>query len=136
MSVWARRAPLAIQQARRRFGNLALWQDRGYDVRGAGVMEPSCGPEVRHSPSFEATRILAGGHVTLALGIGIGIGMTTTIASVIDAAMLTKDVPSLRLITDDLWNQVKERQQRARRTLAKSGNVSQLRRPRHICSRA
>src|SRR5690242_18217482 len=31
--------PAAVQLARERFGNVAVWQDRGYDVRGGGVME-------------------------------------------------------------------------------------------------
>ena len=77
--------PAAWRLARRRFGNLALWQDRGYDVRGGGVMETVI-QDLRYGirllvkqPGFSIVAIL-----TLALGIG----MTTAIASVIDAAML------------------------------------------------
>jgi hypothetical protein len=33
--------PLAIKQAQKRFGNLALWQDHGYDVRGEASWKPS-----------------------------------------------------------------------------------------------
>jgi putative ABC transport system permease protein len=78
-------APLAIAQARQRFGNLAHWQDSGYDVRGGGVMETIiqdlkyAARLLRRQPGFSLMAIL-----TLALGIG----MTTAIASVIDAAML------------------------------------------------
>ena len=78
-------APLAIAQAKQRFGNLALWQDSGYDVRGGGVMETIvqdlkyAARLLRRQPGFSLVAIL-----TLALGIG----MTTAIASVIDAAML------------------------------------------------
>ncbi len=75
----------AIQHARRRFGNVALWQDLGYDVRGGGVMETVL-QDLRYGvrllmrqPGFSVIAIL-----TMALGIG----MTTAIASVIDAAML------------------------------------------------
>jgi putative ABC transport system permease protein len=76
---------VAIEHARRRFGNVALWQDLGYDVRGGGVME-TVFQDLRFAwrlllrqPGFSLVAIL-----TMALGIG----MTTAIASVIDAAML------------------------------------------------
>jgi putative ABC transport system permease protein len=76
---------LALDQARRRFGNVALWQDTGYDIRGGGIMETIL-QDVRYGmrlfirqPGFSLVAVL-----TLALGIG----MTTAIASVIDAAML------------------------------------------------
>ena len=78
-------APMAAVQARQRFGNLALWQDYGYDVRGGGVMETIV-QDLKYGmrllirqPGFSLVAIL-----TLALGVG----MTTAIASVIDAAML------------------------------------------------
>src|SRR6185295_2697063 len=38
----------ARQAALRRFGNLAVIQDRGYDVRGGGVMEDVL-PDVKYS---------------------------------------------------------------------------------------
>ena len=78
-------APLAIARARRRFGNLALWQDHGYDVRGGGVMETIV-QDLKYGarllirqPGFSLVAVL-----TLALGIGV----TTAITSVIDAALL------------------------------------------------
>src|SRR5688572_26941320 len=77
--------PLAIRQAQKRFGNLALWQDHGYDVRGGGLMETIV-QDLKYGarllirqPGFSLVAIL-----TLALGIGV----TTAITSVIDAALL------------------------------------------------
>jgi predicted permease len=77
--------PVAIARARRRFGNLALWQDNGYDVRGGGVMETIV-QDLKYGarllirqPGFSLIAVL-----TLALGIGV----TTAITSVIDAALL------------------------------------------------
>jgi predicted permease len=77
--------PLAIKQAQKRFGNLALWQDHGYDVRGGGFMETIV-QDLKYGarllirqPGFSLVAIL-----TLALGIGV----TTAITSVIDAALL------------------------------------------------
>jgi putative ABC transport system permease protein len=78
-------APAARQAALRRFGNPAVIQDRGYDVRGGGLMETIL-QDVKYAlrqlgrqPSFS---ILAG--LTLALGIGV----STALFSVIDAALL------------------------------------------------
>jgi putative ABC transport system permease protein len=78
-------AEAARQAALRRFGNLAVIQDRGYDERGGGLMETLL-QDVKYAlrqlglqPSFS---ILAG--LTLALGIGI----STALFSVIDAALL------------------------------------------------
>ena len=75
----------AQQAALRRFGNVAVIQDRGYDERGGGVMETML-QDVKYAlrqlgrqPSFA---ILAG--LTLALGIGV----STALFSVIDAALL------------------------------------------------
>ena len=78
-------AAAARQAALRRFGNVAVIQDRGYDVRGGGVMETILQDvkyslrQLGHQPSFS---ILAG--LTLALGIGV----STALFSVIDAALL------------------------------------------------
>src|SRR5688572_1869373 len=78
-------ADAARRAARLRFGNVAVIQDRGYDVRGGGVMETIV-QDVRYAlrqlwrqPSFS---ILAG--LTLALGIGV----STALFSIIDAALL------------------------------------------------
>ena len=75
----------ARRAASRRFGNLALMQDRGYDVRGGGVMETIL-QDVRYGVrlllrhrAFSAIAIL-----TLAVGIGV----STALFSVIDAALL------------------------------------------------
>ncbi|MEP6915211.1 MAG: ABC transporter permease [Acidobacteriota bacterium] len=78
-------AGAARHAALRRFGNLAVIQDRGYDVRGGGMMETLL-QDVKYSlrqlgrqPAFS---LLAG--LTLALGIGV----STALFSVIDAALL------------------------------------------------
>jgi predicted permease len=75
----------ARRAALRRFGNVAVIQDRGYDVRGGGVMETMLQDvkytlrQLRRQPSFAILAIL-----TLALGIGV----STTLFSIIDAALL------------------------------------------------
>lgn len=78
-------ARTARQAALRRFGNLAVIQDRGYDVRGGGVLETIL-QDVKYGirqlgqrPSFSIVAI-----VTLALAIGV----STALFSVIDAALL------------------------------------------------
>ena len=75
----------AARHARQRVGNLAVLQDRGYDVRGGGFME-SVWQDARYAirqcarqPGFTVVAIL-----TLALGIGL----STALFSVIDAALL------------------------------------------------
>jgi len=78
-------ARAARQAALRRFGNLAVIQDRGYDERGGGLLETLLQDvkyalrQLARQPSFS---ILAG--LTLALGIGV----STALFSVIDAALL------------------------------------------------
>jgi predicted permease len=75
----------ARQAALRRFGNLSLIQDRGYDVRGGGVLETIAQDvkyglrQWRRQPSFSLVAVL-----TLALGIGV----SAALFSVIDAALL------------------------------------------------
>jgi hypothetical protein len=75
----------ARRAASRRFGNLALMQDRGYDVRGGGLMDTVL-LDVRYGVrsllkhrAFSTVAIL-----TLAIGIGV----STALFSVIDAALL------------------------------------------------
>jgi hypothetical protein len=75
----------ARRAALRRFGSPLLIQDRGYDVRGGGVLETIV-QDVKYGarqllrvPSFTLVAVL-----TLALGIGV----STALFSVIDAALL------------------------------------------------
>ena len=78
-------ARAARQAALRRFGNFSLIQDRGYDVRGGGVLETIAQDakyglrQLRQHPSFSIVAIS-----TLALGIGL----STALFSVLDAALL------------------------------------------------
>jgi hypothetical protein len=50
------------------------------------------------------------------------------------AAWITKEIPSLRIVSDELWNAAKDRQRVTRRTITGSGNIGFARRP--ICSQA
>jgi predicted permease len=77
--------PEALRRARQRFGNVALWQDRGYDIRGGGVMETII-QDVRYG--LRLLRRQPGFTLVAVLTLAVGIGVTTAIASVIDAAML------------------------------------------------
>jgi putative ABC transport system permease protein len=75
----------AKRRAARRVGNLALLQDRGYDIRGGGVMETIL-QDVKYS-----LRLLRRQPVFTALALAtmaVGIGLSTALFSVIDAALL------------------------------------------------
>src|SRR5437899_8892459 len=75
----------AARHARRRLGNVAVLQDQGYDIRGAGLIE-TVGQDIRY-----AVRQLSHqpGFTILAIGtLALGIGLSTALFSVIDAAML------------------------------------------------
>jgi predicted permease len=79
------RADDARRAASRRFGNLALMQDRGYDVRGGGLMETIL-QDVRYG-----VRLLLKHRafsVVAILTLAIGIGVSTALFSVVDAALL------------------------------------------------
>jgi predicted permease len=73
------------RRARRQLGSLALWQDRGYDVRGGGFLK-SVGRDVRYAlrrlkrqPAFV---------LVAAVSLGLGIGATVAIVTLIDAVLL------------------------------------------------
>jgi len=75
----------ARKTARRRFGNLALMQDRGYDVRGGGFIETVV-QDVRY-----AVRLLLKDRafsMVAILTLALGIGLSTALFSVIDAALI------------------------------------------------
>jgi site-specific DNA recombinase len=48
--------------------------------------------------------------------------------------MITKELPSLRIVTDELWNAAKDRQSATRRTITSAGNIGFARRPRYLFS--
>jgi site-specific DNA recombinase len=47
---------------------------------------------------------------------------------------IVKDAPQLRIILDELWNAAKDRQERTRYTIAKTGNFGAANRPRYLFS--
>jgi putative ABC transport system permease protein len=75
----------AARHARQRFGNLAVVQDRGYDVRGGGVMETVI-QDARYGLRLLWTQRIF--SLVAILTLALGIGMSTAVFSVIDAAML------------------------------------------------
>jgi putative ABC transport system permease protein len=75
----------ARRQAARRFGNLSVIQDRGYDVRGGGIMETIV-QDLRYSLRlFAAQRAFS---VVAVLTLAIGVGLSTALFSVIHAAVI------------------------------------------------
>jgi putative ABC transport system permease protein len=75
----------ARRQAARKFGNLALIQDRGYDVRGGGVMETIV-QDLRYALRlFGAQRAFS---LVAVLTLAIGVGLSTALFSVIHAVVI------------------------------------------------
>ena len=75
----------ARRQAIRKFGNMALIQDRGYDVRGGGLMETIL-QDLRYSfRTFSAQRAFS---LVAILTLAVGVGLSTALFSVIHAAVL------------------------------------------------
>lgn len=50
------------------------------------------------------------------------------------AEWITKEIPSLRIVSDELWNAVKDRQSATRRTITRAGNIGFARRPQYLFS--
>ncbi len=75
----------ARRRALRRFGNVAVQQDRGYDIRGGGVMETVL-QDLRYS--LRLLRRLRGFAITAILTLAIGVGLSTTLFTVIHAALI------------------------------------------------
>jgi predicted permease len=75
----------ARRAARRRFGSIALIQDRGYDVRGGGVMETIL-EDVRYGVRLLVTQ--RGFSLVAILMLALTIGLSTALFSVIEVALL------------------------------------------------
>jgi hypothetical protein len=50
------------------------------------------------------------------------------------AEWITKEIPSLRMVSDERWNAAKERQNATRRTITRAGNIGFARRPQYLFS--
>jgi site-specific DNA recombinase len=50
------------------------------------------------------------------------------------AGWITKEIPSLRIVSDELWNAAKDRQSATRRTITRAGNIGFARRPQYLFS--
>jgi site-specific DNA recombinase len=47
---------------------------------------------------------------------------------------IAKEIPSLRIVSDELWNAAKDRQSATRRTITRAGNIGFARRPQYLFS--
>jgi site-specific DNA recombinase len=50
------------------------------------------------------------------------------------AEWITTEIPSLRIVSDELWNAAKNRQSATRRTITRAGNIGFARRPQYLFS--
>ncbi|MCR4373317.1 MAG: ADOP family duplicated permease [Acidobacteria bacterium] len=75
----------ARQRAAQRFGNAAVHRDRGYDIRGGGIVETVVA-DVRHA--WYRIRRRWGYATAAILTLALGIGLTTALISIVDAAWL------------------------------------------------
>ncbi|HXW07777.1 MAG TPA: recombinase family protein [Vicinamibacterales bacterium] len=50
------------------------------------------------------------------------------------ADWITKEIPSLRIVSDELWSAAKDRQTATRSTITRAGNIGFARRPRYLFS--
>src|SRR5687767_10601889 len=50
------------------------------------------------------------------------------------AEWITKEIPSLRILSDEIWNAAKDRQSATRRTITRAGNIGFARRPQYLFS--
>jgi predicted permease len=78
-------ADQARRQATRRFGNVAVLHDRGYDVRGGGWLETVIKDARFAVHLLQRRRIYSAAAI---LTLALGIGLTTSLISIVDAAWL------------------------------------------------
>ena len=50
------------------------------------------------------------------------------------AEWIARDIPALRILSDELWNAAKDRQSATRRTITRTGNIGFVRRPQYLFS--